>query len=1019
MEDFLEKSTFVLEESHEKCEEPFSTMVDLKALEEHYVSKGKARFIREAALVSVVVKEAYQLDVKTLPCGARSLLVSPTTGEIHVRGVNKFLALSDIGFSFIEDRLWDSFEVFIQRKMAGFCVCLYSGDGETLSVMTKHSISGHHVQIAQRILETSVNSDSQKVMAQDLYRWRATATCECVSIAEDFGHPVLEHERFDNQLILFAVQRNQVAERGLPPPQVTSLARRWGLQAAPLLCVRNSTDLINIIMKVFSSWVPSVPFECADGENVEQLAEGVVIVMRKISPSPITGQSGETNGPLLEWEKLFRLKVKTVKYVLLRNLRSLLLEESQCRCFFIHKIIVEWANSGASPFQINGNIVTFIREKGVWTLWRSFEQFFLREAPDSARPFVNYSSGNRITYRGARWSVGEAYQILVRQTVKEVVQEGMRIENKNNPAPITLVVLCGLPGSGKSTFAGSVLDQLRASLQPSYFGVGVVIHRDVVQSRILQREVGFTSAGDGVDSIVGEALSKHKMRRVKQRVHREIIQTLDKIAQLSYFLEDGEGNSECTNRNGIVVIIDACNSTPSARRVWRDALPSSIDAFIVVHLMCSLESEVEHRLLNRPSHECLRNSLDAQRALYTIKKKFVPPNKTEQKDALFIELDTCNSKVEEFSQQVINRIFKLHKESGLRTMENKGGEKNTIRVLDGSPEEVENEIERWTCPLLHSLLHIDRFSASTVKLFHRLCARGNRSKSEKETIVQLRIEDSQWEGTVKCELFQLLLCALKNAERDSSSTVSQMQCDNNEQSIFSVFASPFYAFRQTICRFLSPCRALTDTSQSPIVISGQTKWLSGWLFGSNNVTQATEASLRSAVNARFSETAEHPHVTLFYAKQSFEGNSNFLQSFLQISHLRIGQHIRGRITDLLIDRNAWSVLVELLTGTESVRRTQWSCDFRDSKERVENEEMGPVPLHVTMGKSEDVKFSYAGSMPFLFQKWENDNVELASAQRLMKAKRSRQKYHNFLHIRLSHPIPFDGVVEVLHDERTI
>lgn len=976
MDDFLKSSTFVLEELQAEKGEPFCNTIDLKLLHDNYISKKKARITREGSLGSVVVKESNQLDVNTLPCGARSLLIDPTTGTVHVRGVNKFLSISNVGLSFIEDNLCDNFEVYIQRKMAGFCVSVFSPDGEKLSVMSKHSASGPHCQLAERILKSCATLESQKLMAQDLYRLGATATCECIAIAEDFGHPVLEPERFDNQLIMFSIQRNQVAERGLPPPQVASFAKRWGIQAAPMLRVHNSKDLLNIISHISYSWAPKVLFEHTDLKDTEELAEGVVIVMRKISsPSRITKtweQDEEPDDTMLEWKKSFRLKVKTIKYIMLRNLRSRILEGFQRRSFFIQRVIVEWANSAASGLNVNGDIEKFVFLHGIWSLWTSFEKFFLREASDSSCPLENHASGNALTSGDERcFSVREAYQQLINQTVKEVVQEGIKIKDKNNPAPITLVVLCGLPGSGKSTFADTFMNQLRVSLKPRNFAVGVTIHRDMVHRRMMDGQPGLDPAEDRMEPA---ALSKVQVQNVKQQVHHEIIDIFDRICQLSCFLDDGDGKSETANHSGIVVVLDACNSTPSTRRVWRDVLPPSIDAFLIVHLLCSEENEVDKRL-HRPSHERLQDAVEAQRALDTVKKIFVPPNVTEQEDAMVLEFDTCNSTAEECSEEVIERIFQLHKESALRRgpRENSNDTtRNAMKVLDGSVEELQKELDCRSHSLLSSLLNIDHFSPSTLELFDHQ----KRSKKENDggALVQLRIEDSQWHG-IECELFQRLLCLLKNTESDSD-----------------------------------------------VVIFGQKRWLSGCLFGPDGVAQATETSLRNAFRARFSVAARCPHVSLLdYFKSSGSSNSSgdLLDSFLEVSQLQIGQHIHGRITEILIDPNAWVLVVELFTDKDSVRRTTWNCDVEDNtvtEERKEEEEMNPAPLHITMGRAAVVEYSYTGTMPFQFQKWEKEKEELEKEKQLMQSKKGGKKgrvrvHNNALHVRLTPPLPFDGVVE--------
>lgn len=259
MQSLLEACFFHREELPHPRNDAGVECVDLKLLSEH-VARSRAQLHSvDDGLVSVSVREQCQKDVRGLMCGARTLVIDASTGAVIVRGVNKFFDYADLVSERHDDdthegskqpscassghpcaaAVWDSrftcCPMWVQRKMAGFVVTLFSLDGRTLRVMSKHVWAGPHVVMARTILSQTLSASQESALAADLHRMQLSVSCECIAEpAQDYAHPIPESAAFHRSLVVFAVQfTHRVMECALAFEHVVTLAAQWGLPCVP------------------------------------------------------------------------------------------------------------------------------------------------------------------------------------------------------------------------------------------------------------------------------------------------------------------------------------------------------------------------------------------------------------------------------------------------------------------------------------------------------------------------------------------------------------------------------------------------------------------------------------------------------------------------------------------------------------------------------------------------------------------------------------------------------------------
>ncbi|RNF09596.1 hypothetical protein TraAM80_02080 [Trypanosoma rangeli] len=556
-----------------------------------YAGTGKARLFRTGAFTSFDVKESHQGDVKCLPTGARTLLLDAEVSKVMVRGVDKFFDFEDVETKELsKDQLWELGPVWLQRKMAGFTVTLFSLDGESVGVSTKHVVEGSHVDLALGVLNRSLSVAQQKSLAADLFLTEAAVSCECISLNDDLGHPVLERSEYDNMMVIFSIhKRNDLREIAMPVEKVQVLAERWGLPVVPSWRARDCGEL-HLWLQQREKWLGKGP----DGMP---LAEGYVVLVElpvtRIA-SWIVLEEPFTVAPL-------RLKAKTVRYRVLRSLRSIASEESMESPKLFHEVLAAWSEhiGGYKCFS------EAVLELGVCKIASQFETYV--------------SSHRRARLREGHMSIGRAFERLVEFTEGEV--------RVGRHAPLNVIMLCGIPGAGKTTLTQTLVAMAGRGGSP--FRYVINLSRDQVAKEVAARE--------GID----DSSSKHKRRKLKAMVHRALLAAVNWAVSLS-LLQDGPG----------LLIMDACHAKAETRRVWRAILPKKLESFRLIYVTCADHSELLRRLAKREKHDVLHNAEEAQAALYMVKKVFVAPLEDEP----CVWLDTATTSAED----MVRYIFSLY-----------------------------------------------------------------------------------------------------------------------------------------------------------------------------------------------------------------------------------------------------------------------------------------------------------------------------------------------------------------------
>ncbi|KAH9577984.1 RNA ligase T4 Rnl1 [Trypanosoma melophagium] len=554
-----------------------------------YANSGRAKLFRTGEFTSFSVKESYQGDVKHLPTGARTLLLNASSNEVVVRGVNKFFDIEDIEMDLLESNdFWKLGRVWLQRKMAGFTVTLFSLDGESVGVATKHVVEGPHVDVARRVLDSLLNAEQQKRLASELFLGELAVSCECISAENDPHHPVMEEEKYNNSLFVFSLhKRNNMREISVPFEIMQSMVLSWGMSVVSCWSLEN-TDKLQKWLRERESWVGKDP-------NGAPLAEGYVLMVEipKTRLEPLVTIKGPfTIVPL-------RLKAKSVKYRVLRSLRSIALGESKAPLQLFHEIFVVWSLNigGFKCFR------SAIEEHGIFKIYLQFEAY------------VRERSCTR--HRGSVMSIGQAFERLLEFTERETCSKQC--------TPLHVIMLCGLPGSGKSTLARAMIEVTERGCSPFQYVIN--LNRDQVYSDVAVQE--------GIDS----SCSKHKQRKLRSMAHHAMVVAINRVMLFS-FLQKGPG----------LLILDACNARSETRRLWRNILPKEINSFRLIYVTCSDHIEHMRRLLERRDHDVIHDASEAQAALYAVKKAFVEPMENEP----CVHLDTSTSLASEMAQEILS-----------------------------------------------------------------------------------------------------------------------------------------------------------------------------------------------------------------------------------------------------------------------------------------------------------------------------------------------------------------------------
>ncbi|CAJ1994105.1 RNA ligase/6-phosphofructo-2-kinase/NACHT domain/AAA domain containing protein [Leishmania donovani] len=806
---------------HREQATPHSTKIDTAVLD-GYVARGRVALAAVKLsdgrdVSSVTFKGASQGDVNGLPCGARSLLIDRADGSIVCRGINKFFDLNEVGDDWLSDSsLWtDAYCMWAVRKMAGFIVTLFSLDGVRLEVMSKHVLVGPHVDAARELLER-VSETRRARLAADLFEWGACACCECIRRAQDYHHPVLELQQFDQQIVLIAVQRRtQLREESLCFSEVTTLAERWGLGCAPGVAVPNS-DALRCVFAATASWNATyTPFDMCP-----QLAEGFVLLIEMAGPTAAPGQ---------RWCLPLRLKLKTAKYVVLRAFRSLVYGDSRPQSYVYHQALLGWLQLRSAA-----EVRRRVEEVGVHALNNDFES--------------GLSAQQRVRHRDSQETVGDALARLQRTTALIACPRGR--------CPLTVVVLCGLPGAGKSTLA-MVLSRLLASQEASPFSFVVHLSRDAV---------GCTVAADHG---ITDASSKHKQRRLGALVHQTLC---DQMREVACFSAE-------TEQSGLL-LLDACNATQKSRRIWRQCFPITLHKYEVAYVECSDASAMVQRAARRDGHEVLLSAAEAQQALYAVRKKFQPPSVEEAA----WRVDTTGCCVEEAAASLCTHLAERAPPSSCA---------GCCRILTISA--LRDERREGHATLLHNLLGISE--TTTEALASMVLSVNSGPKVARATSLQLRLDCST--EALRCAAAQLISSSLDEPREPALS---------------------FASVGRLLFRGVSAAlRGFSWAPSFPVtghVTRGHLKWLRGWLLRGRDPSGPAE--LEKALRERFAVVPARPHVTLLYINSVAGATSanQAMSEYLSQAGMHLGQEVTVKVTSLLLDRHALSFGVTLTGGQQ-------------------------------------------------------------------------------------------------------
>jgi hypothetical protein len=274
----------------------------------------------EPGVVSVVVEERHQSDTSLL-CGARTLFLDSATGNIWLRGINKFPDLHDAPPGQVQRALAGAKCGYLLRKMAGFVVHVWSPDGVSLRVASKHALEGPHVTAAQAYLDGLVRREA---LAKWLHEGGLVLSGECVDSVFDAYHPILD-AAFDRQVVFFAAHcRRSRLELTLPFAELVRCGAMFDLAVTPWRGLHGEAGILTQAEAlVVDGWhenarAAELDAACRGAGAMFPLAEGFVVLLEL----PVSGSADAYVLPL-------RYKMKTLKYTVRRSIRGALEGSSQ------------------------------------------------------------------------------------------------------------------------------------------------------------------------------------------------------------------------------------------------------------------------------------------------------------------------------------------------------------------------------------------------------------------------------------------------------------------------------------------------------------------------------------------------------------------------------------------------------------------------------------------------------------------------------------------------------------------
>jgi hypothetical protein len=585
-----------------------STSLDMESLERFCVERGArsvatVRMISGPEATSFAFRESQQQLVRVLPTGSRTLLLRDAA--ILLRGANKFSDMPQRWRCSLGDAFGRGLRVAAQRKLAGFVVHYFSLDGSSIEVATKHSTEGSHATWAREIWRATLPSESS--VAATLFQRRLVLCCECIDLENDRGHPVVEPEvSGKRRLACFSVQRRDtLQELALPAHESRALCDQWCIPFVPCCDVRGIDD-IAALEATMCEW---------DGAFLgDPVCEGVVIVVEV----PLQFVCGAMKAPSAVAEALealggsalvvpLRLKLKAERYKILRALRSRVLGESLSlssgNAFAVHplhELFVAWCYhvSRWSPDDLEAKV----RSAGIEEVFSEFARYCQRKRPRGVGDLAEELSGKGDYTHLIRWvsAIGRRRTLISEQ-------------------PHVVLMLCGLPGSGKSTACRA----LEALTEGSPFRWMFTVSRDATAKR-LTLQLGASDL----------PASKHAQRRLRRAVHGAV---LDQVALACAAATWTDG--PC------LVVLDACHAEQRTREFWFAQFPPAMKRLIAYFHCTDAASRAEQRV----EHEVLEGECAAvERATFAVARRFTPP--TSSSDVL--DVDTGALDAQQACQQL-------------------------------------------------------------------------------------------------------------------------------------------------------------------------------------------------------------------------------------------------------------------------------------------------------------------------------------------------------------------------------
>eukprot|EP00658_Telonema_sp_P-2_P028231 TRINITY_DN21675_c0_g1_i1.p1 TRINITY_DN21675_c0_g1~~TRINITY_DN21675_c0_g1_i1.p1 ORF type:complete len:299 (-),score=49.10 TRINITY_DN21675_c0_g1_i1:140-1036(-) len=166
---------------------------------------------------------------------------------------------------------------------------------------------------------------------------------------------------------------------------------------------------------------------------------------------------------------------------------------------------------------------------------------------------------------------------------------------------VALAMLCGLPGSGKTTLSGQIGSTFQSSSSDQHESSNLLIHveRDhffaAEQAKIRRQRFGATTTTNTAGG--GGELSTRDMKLAQRRAHKAVVIACRRASNISLGLTTTMSTTNSSSSSILstpaiaashqqqhhrqydtaVVVLDACNATIAARRHWRSEFPFQLN----------------------------------------------------------------------------------------------------------------------------------------------------------------------------------------------------------------------------------------------------------------------------------------------------------------------------------------------------------------------------------------------------------------------------------------------------------